>query len=81
MFLCADRYALCNFHVSIRALSRPQIAYRSIGFITIFWMIISVHLLIWESIENGRCGVYGIYGQIFGFYVLIFTGIIPISVM
>ncbi|CAF3904313.1 unnamed protein product [Rotaria sordida] len=81
MFLCADRYALCNFHVNIRALSRPQIAYRSIGFITIFWIIISVHLLIWESIENGRCGVYGIYGQIFGFYVLIFTGIIPISVM
>ncbi|CAF4107704.1 unnamed protein product, partial [Rotaria sordida] len=71
MFLCADRYALCNFHVNIRALSRPQIAYRSIGFITIFWIIISVHLLIWESIENGRCGVYGIYGQIFGFYVLI----------
>jgi len=44
-------------------------------------MIVTFHVLVWESIENNRCYVYGIYGQIFSFYSLIFTGIIPISMM
>ncbi|CAF1193760.1 unnamed protein product [Adineta steineri] len=81
VLLCADRYALCNKRVFIRALSRPQIAYRSVAVTTVFWSVVSIHLLIWESIENGRCGVYGIYGQIFSFYVVIFTGFIPIVSM
>jgi hypothetical protein len=81
VLVCADRYALCNTRVSIRALSRPQIAYRSIGVITVFWSTISVHLLIWESIANGRCGVYGLYGQIFSFYIAVFTGLIPIILL
>jgi len=79
--MCADRYALCNSRVSIRALCRPQIAHRSIGILLIFWMVVSIHLLIWENIENNRCGVYGLYGQIFSFYSLIFTGTIPILSM
>lgn len=81
VLVCVDRYALCNMRVFIRALSRPQIAYRSIAIITIFWSVVSVHLLIWESIEDGRCGVYGIYGQIFSYYITIFTGLIPIFLM
>ncbi|CAF1253967.1 unnamed protein product [Adineta steineri] len=79
--ICADRYAVCSRRISIRALSRPQIAYRSIAIITLFWSMMSVHLLIWESIENGHCGVYGIYGQIFSFYIAICTGFIPIVLM
>jgi len=79
--MCADRYALCNSRIAIRALCRPQIAYRSIGILLVFWMVVSIQLLIWENIENKQCGVYGIYGQIFSFYSLIFTGTIPISTM
>jgi len=78
ILMCADRYASCNSRASIRALCRPQTAYRSIGILTLFWMIASIHLLTWESIANNRCFVYGIYGQIFGFYILIFTGTIPV---
>jgi hypothetical protein len=81
LLMCVDRYALCNSRVSVRLLCRPQVAYRSIGILLIFWMVVSSHLLIWESIENNRCAPYGIYGQIFSFYTLIFTGIIPISTM
>jgi hypothetical protein len=81
VLMCGDRYAFCSSRVSIRALCRPQIAYRSIGILLIFWMIASIQLLIWESIENNRCGVYGLYGEIFTFFSLMFTGIIPISVM
>ena len=81
VLMCVDRFALCNTRVSIRAFCRPQIAYRSIGILICFWMVGSIHVLIWESIENNRCSVYGIYGIVFGFYSLIFTGTIPISIM
>ncbi len=81
VLVCADRYALCSTRAAIRALSRPQIAYRLIAGLMIFWSVVSVHILIWESIENGRCYVYGLYGQIFGFYIAIFTGLIPILSM
>ncbi|CAF1501285.1 unnamed protein product, partial [Adineta steineri] len=78
------RYTLvlvCSRRISSRALSRPQIAYRSIAIITLFWSVVSVHLFIWESIESGHCGVYGIYGQIFSFYIAICTGFVPIVLM
>ena len=78
VLMCIDRYASCHPRATIRALCRPQIAYRSIAILIPFWMIVSVHLLIWESIENNRCYVYGLYGQIFGYYNLILSGIIPI---
>jgi len=81
ILVCADRYAFCSTRASIRAFSRPMIAYRSIVIVTIFWATVSVHLLIWESIENGRCGVYGLYGQIFSFYIAVCTGLIPIFSM
>ncbi|CAF1048877.1 unnamed protein product [Adineta steineri] len=81
ILMCADRYALCNPRASIRALCRPQIAYRSIGILLIFWMIVSIHIPIWKSIENNRCNIYGLYGQVISYYFLFFIGIIPISTL
>ncbi|UJR12439.1 hypothetical protein I4U23_016615 [Adineta vaga] len=75
---CADRYALANNRVSIRALSRPQIAYRATVVIIGIWSVLSIQLLIWETIENGRCGVYGLFGQIFISYLTIFGAILPL---
>ena len=72
ILVCADRYAFCSTRASIRAFSRPMIAYRSIVIVTIFWATVSVH---------GRCGVYGLYGQIFSFYIAVCTGLIPIFSM
>jgi hypothetical protein len=81
MLMCADRFALCNHRARIRAFCQPKIAYRSVGVLTLFWSIVSIHLLILESIENNRCSVYGLYGQIFSVYVLIFSSIIPVIIM
>ena len=81
VLVCADRYALCNTRASVRALSRPAIAYRSIAFIIVFWYVASLHLAILEDVQNGRCGVFGVYGQIFSWYILIFTGFTPICLM
>ena len=77
VLLCIDRYASCHPRAAIRALCRLQIALRSICFLTIFWSIVSFHFLVWESIENNRCSIYGLYGQIFSFYSLVFVGIVP----
>ena len=79
--MCIDRYASCHPRATIRAFCRPQIAYRAIGILILFWMVAAVHLLIWESIENNRCSVYGLYGQIFSYYNLALTGIIPVVCM
>ncbi|CAF4294017.1 unnamed protein product, partial [Adineta steineri] len=54
---------------------------RSIGIVIIFWMIMSIHFLIWENIANNLCSLYGLYAQIIGFYSLILTGTIPILSM
>jgi hypothetical protein len=81
VLMCADRYALCSSRISVPALCRSHISCQSIGITIVFWTVVSIHLLIWESIENNRCAVYGVYGQIIGYYNLIFIGIIPISVM
>ncbi|UJR13065.1 hypothetical protein I4U23_000090 [Adineta vaga] len=78
---CADRYALSNSRVSIRAFSRPQIAYRGIAIVIAVWSVLSAQLLIWESIENGRCGVYGLFGQIFAIYLLILNSLLPLLMM
>lgn len=78
---CADRYAMCSSKISIRNFCRPRIAYYMITFLIIFWAIVSIHLLIFESIENGRCGVYGLYGVIYSIYSFVFFGTIPTSSM
>ncbi len=78
---CADRYAMCSSTISIRSFCRPRIAYYSITVITIVWFTVSIHLLLFESIENGRCSVVGLYGRIFSIYSLICFGIIPTSLM
>jgi hypothetical protein len=78
---CIDRYAMCSSRISIRNFCRPRIAYYSIAIITIVWTIVSVHLLIFESIQSGRCGVYGLYGFIYSIYSIICFGTIPTSSM
>jgi hypothetical protein len=78
---CIDRYAMCSSRISIRNFCRPRIAYCLIAIITIFWTIVCVHLLIFESIQSGRCGVYGLYGFIYSIYSIVCFGAIPTSLM
>jgi hypothetical protein len=49
ILMCANRYALCNARVSVRALCRPQIAYRSIY---IFCTFTYPLMLIYTNITN-----------------------------
>lgn len=81
VLVCIDRYVSCHPRASVRVFCRPQIACRLIVIVTLFWTVASCHLLIWESIENSRCSVYGLYGQIYSFYTLAVVAIIPIVCM
>ncbi|CAF1258120.1 unnamed protein product [Adineta ricciae] len=78
---CVDRYVLSSAHVSIRAFSRPRIAYLVVAITVIIWSVLSAQLLIWESIEAGRCGIYGLFGQIFTIYVIVFVALLPLCFM
>lgn len=78
---CIDRYAICSSNVSTRNFCRPQMAWRALSVLVVVWAVVSVHLLIFESIENGRCGVYGLYGRLYSIYSVIFFGAIPTSAM
>ncbi|CAF1215347.1 unnamed protein product [Adineta ricciae] len=78
---CADRYALSSTSVAVRAYSQRKFAFRGIAIVVIVWAILSAQLLIWESIENGKCGIYGLFGQIFAIYIIVFTSFLPLFLM
>lgn len=73
---CIDRFASTSPRASVRNFSNPKMALKMIAGSTLFWMLMSMHLLILETIENGRCYVFGTYAIFFGFYVLCVFGII-----
>jgi hypothetical protein len=73
----ADRYTTSSDRLWIRALFSIKRAKRACIIVPTFWSIISVHLLIWVSIENNRCFVYGLYGFIYSIYQLICFGLLP----
>lgn len=76
-----DRYAISSDRASIKAFFSSKIARRACVCVPLFWPIVSVHRLIWVSIENNRCFVYGLYGFIYSIYQLICFGLLPLILM
>jgi hypothetical protein len=74
---CIDRFALTNRSAKIRALSQPKIARIVVVITIIFWYVFASHIAIETTIENGRCGYFGLYSTINSIYVLIFNAFIP----
>jgi hypothetical protein len=68
---CFDRFAMSSVHVSIRSWSSVKVASRAIPLAFVSWLFIASHLLIFEDIQNGRCGTYGLYGKVFSIYTII----------
>jgi hypothetical protein len=73
---CMDRFALSSSQASIRAYSKPKVALKMIVGSILFWMIASIHLLFFETIQNNRCLVFGTYGLFFSIYQVCVYGII-----
>ncbi len=74
---CIDRFAVCNSRVSIRNWSNIKLARYLIIIVILFWFIISIHIMIYQDIQNGQCGMFGLYSLIFSIYSIIVIGIIP----
>jgi hypothetical protein len=73
---CMDRFALSSSRVNIRAYSKPKVALKMIVGSILFWMIATIHLPIFETIQNNRCSVFGTYGLFFSIYQICVYGII-----
>ena len=82
MAACVDRAAMCSRHAWIRSFSSPHVAYRTIGIITILWLLIPIHLAVYFDIESGHCVPgSGIYAKFFSAYSIIISGWSPPIVM
>ncbi|CAF1047907.1 unnamed protein product [Adineta steineri] len=78
---CVDRYAITSQNTHIRAFGRPHIARFIIITIIIVWLILPVHLIIYNTIQNSRCIMPGLYPYFFAAYAIIIAAIIPPSMM
>jgi hypothetical protein len=73
---CMDRFALSSSRVNIRAYSKPKVALKMIVGSSLFWMIATIHLPIFLSIQNNRCLVFGTYGLFYSIYQICLFGMI-----
>ena len=73
---CMDRYALSSARPNIRAYSTTKFALKMILGTIIFAMIVSIHLPIFQIIQNNRYGVYDTYGLFFSIYQIFLFGIV-----
>lgn len=79
---CIDRFALSSRSVHIRRLNQFHIAIKLIIIISILWLIIPIHTIIYIDIQmpGYRCGAVGIYLSIYSAYASIVTTI-PLIIM
>ncbi len=78
---CVDRFAVSSRNVKIRAFGRPRVALYVIAIIIVIWLIVSVHLIIVNTIQNGRCVMPGLYPYFYAAYAILVAAIIPPSMM
>jgi hypothetical protein len=73
---CMDRFALSSSRVNIRAYSKPRVALKMIVGSILFWMIATIHLPIFQTIQNNRCLVFGTYALFYSIYQICLFGVI-----
>jgi len=79
---CVDRFALCSRNFHIRRFSQSHIAIILVIIISIVWLIIPIHIIIYNDIQmpGKRCGASGTYLIIYSVYAAIVTSI-PLIIM
>jgi hypothetical protein len=81
VYACIDRYTLTSANPRVRAISRPSVALWSLSISAVLWHIIPIHIMIFYSIINGRCGAYGPYFIFSSIYNLLVIWVIPCITM
>lgn len=77
VFACFDRFAVSSSRPSVRRWSNIRLARWSTIGIILFWFIICIHILVYQDIQNGSCGMFGTYSLIFSIYSIFIIGLIP----
>ncbi|CAF1182316.1 unnamed protein product [Adineta steineri] len=77
VFACIDRYMITSNRATFRALSTSKRAKYLIVFAIIFWFLISSHVAVGTTINNGQCGTFGVYATVFNIFIIIVIGSIP----
>jgi len=78
---CVDRYAISSQNVNIRAFGRPRVARYVIAFIIVMLFIAASHLIIFNTIQNGKCVMPGFYPYFYTAYAIVVAAIVPPSMM
>ncbi|CAF0968465.1 unnamed protein product [Adineta ricciae] len=78
---CAGRVAASSNQVRIRQLNQPRVIVKIIAATTLFWMIISIQLPIFQRIEMNRCATFGVFGLWFSAYQIFLFGLVFPSLM
>ncbi len=78
---CIDRYALTSPNVRLRNFSQISTARRLMVITFILWHILSIHLPIFSTIQNGRYDQFGFYYILYSVYLLITVCVFPSIVM
>ncbi|CAF3627218.1 unnamed protein product [Rotaria sp. Silwood1] len=61
----------------MRNLGKVRIALIIILLCTLIWIVISIHVLIWNTIIAGKCSKSSLYNTIFGIYVFVIVAVAP----
>lgn len=74
---CIDRYLWTKNYLHARFMNQPGFPRYTIGSVILFWLIISIHILILATINNGSCGVFDVYYIFYQVYAAISSSLIP----
>jgi len=78
---CVDRYAISSQNVNIRAFGRPRVARYVIAIIIVMWFILASHLVVFNTIQNGKCVMPADFSYFYTAYSIVVAAIIPPTMM
>jgi len=80
---CIDRYTSTSASANLRRFAKVPVAYRTIIIITLLWLIIPIHIIIFYEIQSNVCAIFT--NRVAAFYHSIYTiimgGFLPILIM
>ncbi|CAF1321131.1 unnamed protein product [Didymodactylos carnosus] len=77
MLACIDRCTLCSPLTKIRKFSQVKIARRLAPAVVIICFVISMHIPVFNTIQQQRCVMPASYGLIYSIYSLLVAGLLP----
>lgn len=78
---CIDRFALTKLKSNYQVLTKVSTAKYFMYAVVMIWHVIPIHIIIFTTISDGRCGQFGLYYILYYIYSIVFAGAIPLILM